>query len=141
MVKIGKFKGLEVYGVSYNEWQEMTTNTENLWVVDRKKVYYHDQMIAWLNSRNELQDFDEELFEYLRDKYSNKNKYVTREGTVVKEKADEEPQSASEIVNESVDPAAAVDSFMNSWKSNIDNEIAVLKSSVAQMEDMINAVG
>ena len=131
MIKIGRFKGLEVYGVSYNEWQEMKTDTENLWVVDGKKVYYHDQMIAWLNSRNELQDFDEELFEYLRDKYSKKNKYVTREG---KEIADEEPQSASKVVNESVDPAAAVDTFMDNWKNNIDNEIAMLKNAVSAME-------
>lgn len=141
MIKIGRFKGLEVYGVSYNEWQEMKTDTENLWVVDGKKVYYHDQMIAWLNSRNELQDFDEELFEYLRDKYSKKNKYVTREGIVVEEKADEGPQSASEIVNESVDPAAAVDTFMSNWNSNIDNEIAILKNAVSAMEDEFNAVG
>ena len=54
------------------------------------------------------------------------------------------PQEEKKPVNETVETAgdtSSVDSFMETWRDNIDNEIAVLKCSVAQMEDMVNAVG
>jgi hypothetical protein len=58
--------------------------------------------------------------------------------------AETRSQEEGTLTNETVETAGgtfSVDEFMSSWRDNIDNEIAVLKSSVAQMEDMLNAVG
>ena len=58
------------------------------------------------------------------------------------EAAETRPQEEEEPIHETVEaPDRIVDNFMSSWRDNIDNEIAMLKSSVAQMEDMTNAVG
>lgn len=84
-----------------------------------------------MNSKHELQDFDEALFKHLKQKYSKKNRSAARDD------AEKAPKSASKPDTESVDPASAVDKFMNSWKNNIDNEIAVLKNAVSAMEGAI----
>ena len=60
------------------------------------------------------------------------------------EAAETRSQDEEEPTYETVETTggtSAVDNFMNSWREKIDNEIAVLKSAVAQMEDMTNAVG
>ena len=102
---------------------------------------YHDNLIALLDSYNQLTNFNEALFDKLKNKYSKSSQ--KEEVCVVKrEVAERRPQEEEEPIYETVEaPNRIVDEFMNGWRDNIDNEIAILKSCIAQMEDMKNAVG
>ena len=85
-------------------------------------------------------DFDEGLFNELRRKSWDDDRAQIL--AHVTGSAETRPQEEEIPTSESVEaPDRIVDSFMETWRDNIDNEIAVLKSSIAQMEDMLNAVG
>lgn len=129
MTKIGKFRGYEVYRLSDHEWGDMDTrDLDRIFVVGRD-VYFHDARVGTIDSWNQLHDFDERYFmevehEAQRRKEAVKN-ITLSPGTLTftaKAAETEVPQSAQG----SVDPAAAVDSFMSGWRSFIDNEIADL---------------
>ena len=143
MTKIGKFRGYEVYRLSNEQWQDMNTrDLDKIFVVGRE-VYFHDSRIGTIDTWNRLHDFDEEHFAEA-EREAQRKKEAARKITLglgtltfTAENAQwntealvkagmiaetETPQSAQG----SVDPAAAVDSFMNGWRSFIDNEIADL---------------
>ena len=102
-------------------------------------VYYKANLIASI-SGDTLLDFNEDLFNELRRKsWDNDRAQILAHVTG---SAETRPQEEEIPTSESVEaPDRIVDSFMETWRDNIDNEIAVLKSSIAQMEDMINAIG
>ena len=139
---MGNFKGLPVFMVTDPfEWEniKMDHSYEEKIYVYRTNVYYKENLIASI-SGDTLMDFDEDLFNELRRKsWDNDRAQMLAHVTGSAETRSQEEETS---VNETVEaPDRIVDSFMNSWREKIDNEIAVLKSAVAQMEDMINAVG
>ena len=144
MRKMGNFKGLPVFMVTDPfEWANIKDNhshDEKIYVY-RTNVYYKENLIAAING-DTLLDFNEDLFNELRRKsWDNDRAQILAHVTG---SAETRPQEEETPTNETVETAggtSSVDEFMSSWRDNIDNEIAVLKSSIAQMEDMINAIG
>ena len=142
MRKMGNFKGLPVFMVTDPfEWENMKNEglyEEKIYVY-ATNVYYKWNRIASI-SGDTLLDFNEDLFNELRRKsWDNDRAQILAHVTG---SAETRPQEEEIPTSESVEaPDRIVDSFMETWRDNIDNEIAVLKSSIAQMEDMINAVG
>ena len=142
MRKMGIFKGLPVFMVTDPfEWANMKNEglyEEKIYVY-ATNVYYKWNRIASI-SGDTLLDFNEDLFNELRRKSWDNDRaqilaYVTGS-------AETRPQEEEIPTSESVEaPDRIVDSFMETWRDNIDNEIAMLKSCIAQMENMINAVG
>ncbi len=146
--KMGNFKGIPVYRVSYVDWRnEETRYIEEIYVVDNE-VFYHDKSIAMV-SGNQLVDFDEDLFVELRDKYARRRVDLERHYAKFNEvsaevrSVEEEKPVTKEVkpVTESSEPAAAVDSFMSNWETVIDYEITKMKKDIAEMEHSYNAVG
>ena len=140
---IGRFRGIPVYKVEKLDWLSSNNGeAEEIYVVNRE-VIYHDNLIALLDSYNQLTNFNEALFNKLKNKYS-KSSQKEEVRMVRAEAAETRSQEEEEPTYETVETAggtSAVDNFMSSWRDNIDNEIAMLKSCIAQMEDMTNAVG
>ena len=144
MRKMGNFKGLPVFMVTDPfEWANIKDNhshDEKIYVY-RTNVYYKENLIAAING-DTLLDFNEDLFNELRRKSWDDDR--AQMVAHVTGSAETRPQEEETPINETVETTggtSSVDEFMSSWRDNIDNEIAVLKSSVAQMEDMLNAVG
>lgn len=146
MTKIGKFRGYEVYRLSDMEWGDMDTrDLDRIFVVGRD-VFFHDARVGTIDSWNQLHDFDERYFaevEHEAQKRKEAIKKITlspgtltftaenaqwNTAAMVKAGmvAETEVPRTSQSVQGSVDPAAAIDSFMNGWRSFIDNEIADL---------------
>lgn len=144
MRKMGNFRGLPVFMVTDPfEWQNVKDNhsREEKIYVYRTNVYYKENLIASI-SGDTLLDFNEDLFNELRRKsWDNDRAQMLAHVTG---SAETRPQEEEIPTSESVETAggtSSVDEFMNSWREKIDNEIAMLKSAVAQMEDVLNAVG
>ena len=142
MRKMGNFKGLPVFMVTDPfEWANMRNEglyEEKIYVYTTN-VYYKWYRIASIGG-DTLMDFDEELFNELRRKSWDDDRAQML--AHVTGSAETRPQEEEIPTSESVEaPDRIVDNFMNGWRDNIDNEIAVLKSSIAQMEDVLNAVG
>ena len=135
MRKMGNFKGLPVFMVTDPfEWQNVKDNhfhEEKIYVY-RTNVYYKQNLIAAING-DTLLDFNEDLFNELRRKsWDNDRAQILAHVTG---SAETRPQEEEIPTSESVEaPDRIVDSFMETWRDNIDNEIAVLKSAIAQME-------
>lgn len=146
MTKIGKFRGYEVYRLTNEQWQDMDTrDLDKIFVVGRD-VFFHDARVGTIDTWNQLHDFDERYFAEVEQEAQRRKEEIKkielRSGTLTftAEKAqwssngmtkagvvaETEVPRASQPVQGSVDPAAAVDSFMNGWRSFIDNEIADL---------------
>jgi hypothetical protein len=146
MTKIGKFRGYEVYRLTNEEWGDMDTrDLEQIFVVGRD-VFFHDAKVGTIDTWNQLHNFDERYFmevehEAQRRKeamqkielnpgaltFTAENAQWNAEALAKAVLAAEmEVPRASQSAQGSVDPAAAVDSFMNGWRSFIDNEIADL---------------
>ena len=138
---IGKFRGIPVYKVEKLDWLSSNNGeAEEIYVVNRE-VIYHNNLIALLDSYNQLTNFNEALFNKLKNKYS-KSSQKEEVYTIKREVAERHSQEEEEPIYETVGaPNRIVDEFMNGWKEKIDNEIAMLKNCIAQMEDMTNAVG
>ena len=142
MRKMGNFKGLPVFMVTDPfEWANMKNEglyEEKIYVY-ATNVYYKWNRIAAING-DTLLDFNEDLFNELRRKsWDNDRAQILAHVTG---SAETRPQEEEKSVKETVEtPDRIVDSFMETWREKIDNEIAVLKSSIAQMEDVLNAVG
>lgn len=142
MRKMGNFKGLPVFMVTDPfEWENVKMNhsyEEKIYVY-RTNVYYKQNRIAAIDD-NTLLDFDEDLFNELRRKSWDDNRAQML--AHVTGSAETRPQEEEIPNSESVEaPDRIVDSFMETWRDNIDNEIAVLKNAVSAMEDEFNAVG
>lgn len=142
MRKMGNFKGLPVFMVTDPfEWQNVKDNhshEEKIYVY-RTNVYYKENLIAAI-SGDTLMDFDEDLFNELRRKSwdDDRAQMLAHATGSAETRSREEKKSTNETVEA---PDRIVDKFMETWQDNIDNEIAVLQSSVAQMEEVLNAVG
>lgn len=136
MTKIGKFRGYEVYRLSDHEWGDMDTrDLDRIFVVGRD-VYFHDTKVGAIDTWNQLHDFDERYFMEVEHEAQKRKEAMQKielgPGTLTftAENAKWNTEAAKTEVPQSaqgsVDPAAAVDSFMNGWRSFIDNEIADL---------------
>lgn len=132
MTKIGKFRGYEVYRLTNEQWQDMDTrDLEQIFVVGRE-VFFHDAKVGTIDTWNQLHDFDEEYFMEVEHEAQRRKEAVRKvelnPGTLTftAKVAETEVSCTSQSAQGSVDPAAAVDSFMNGWRSFIDNEIADL---------------
>ena len=138
---IGRFRGIPVYRVDKLDWfSSDNREAEEIYIIN-EQVIYHDTLIALLDSHNQLTDFNEILFNKLKNEYS-KSAQKEKVRMVRAEAAETRSQEEEESTHETVEaPDRIVDEFMNGWREKIDNEIAVLKSAVAQMEDITNAVG
>ena len=136
---MGKFKGIPVYKVSYEQWyNEYTQETEEIYVVD-DEVFYHDRRIGYLDHNKQLEDFDEKLFNELRNRHNVKEEVLNMPAGEVC--ADSVPQREEKPDKESVDPGTAIDEFMSTWQNNIDAEIMRMKVEIAEMGVEFNAVG
>lgn len=139
MRRMGNFKGLPVFMVTDPfEWEniKMDHSYEEKIYVYRTNVYYKQNRIAAIDG-NTLINFNEDLFNELRRKSWDDGRAQNVTGS-----AETRPQVDEGPVNETVEaPDRIVDNFMSSWRDNIDNEIAVLKSAIAQMEESTNAIG
>lgn len=144
MRKMGNFKGLPVFMVTVPfEWEniKMDHSYEEKIYVYRTNVYYKQNRIAAIDG-NTLINFNEDLFNELRRKSWDDSRAQML--AHVTGSAETRPQEEREPVKETVeapDRISPVDNFMNGWRDNIDNEIAVLKSAVAQTEENTNAIG
>ena len=131
MRKMGNFRGLPVYLVNgYQEVSNIDFNEEKMYVI-YGKLFYHDVKLADVYD-GQLFDFDEDKFNELRRK-----RWSEDEGKLLAKatgSAETRPQVEEKPVKETVEtPDRIVDEFLASWQDNIDNEIAVLKSAIAQM--------
>ena len=144
MKKMGNFKGLPVFMVTDPfEWENVKINhsyEEKIYVY-RTNVYYKANLIAAISGSN-LLDFNEDLFNELRRKsWDDDRAQMLAHVTGF---AETRPQEEEKPELSDAERAAAqrdiAGQFMLEWQDNIDKEIAVLKSCVAQMEDMVNAV-
>ncbi len=144
MKKMGNFKGLPVFMVTDPfEWANMKNegSYEEKIYVYATNVYYKWNRIASI-SGDTLIGFDEDLFNELRRKsWGDDRAQMLAHVTGSAETRSQEEEIPTNETVETTGGTSAVDDFMETWQDNIDNEIAVLKSSVAQMEDMLNAVG
>lgn len=137
MRKMGNFKGLPVFMVTDPfEWQNIKDNhshEEKIYVY-RTNVYYKENLIAAI-SGDTLLDFNEDLFNELRRKsWDNDRAQILAHVTGSAEMRPQEEETPTNETVETTGGTSSVDEFMSSWKNNIDNEIAVLKSAIAQME-------
>ena len=134
MRKMGNFRGLSVYLVTDPfEWQNIKDNhlhEEKMYVFGGKLTYHGTQLADVYDGQ--LFDFDKDKFNELRRK-----RWSEDEGKLLAKatgSAETRPQEERKPVKETVEtPDRIVDEFLASWQDNIDNEIAVLKSAIAQM--------
>lgn len=132
MRKMGNFRGLPVYLVNgYQEVSNIDFNEEKMYVICGKLTYHGTQLADVYDGQ--LFDFDEDKFNELRRK-----RWGEDEGKLLAKatgSAETRPQEERKPVKETVEtPDRIVNEFMATWRENIDNEIAVLKSAIAQME-------
>lgn len=67
---IGRFRGIPVYRVDKLDWfSSDNREAEEIYIINQE-VIYHDNLIALLDSHNQLTNFNEALFDALKDKYS-----------------------------------------------------------------------
>ena len=140
MRKMGNFKGLPVFMVTAPfEWaiiKDNQSHDEKIYVY-RTNVYYKENLIAAING-DTLLDFNEDLFNELRRKsWDDDRAQMLAHVTGF---AETRPQEDKKPVEECPEPAAA-DEFMAHWSEYIDNELAMLKDSVAQLGEDVHAVG
>ena len=144
MRKMGNFKGLPVFMVTDPfEWANMKNKglyEEKIYVY-ATNVYYKWNRIASI-SGDTLLDFNEGLFNELRRKsWDDDRAQMLAHVTGFAETRPQEEETPTNETVETTGGTSSVDEFMSSWKNNIDNEIAVLKLAVAEMENEFNAVG
>ena len=151
MTKIGKFRGYEVYRLTDEEWQDIDTrDLDRIFVVGRT-VIFHDTKVGTIDTWNQLHDFDEECFARVEREAQRRKEAIKKitlsPGTLTFTAENAQWNTAAMIkagmvaetevpqpAQGSVDPAAAVDSFMNGWRSFIDNEIADLLTKELEYE-------
>ena len=108
-----------------------TRDLDRIFVVGRD-VFFHDSKVGTIDTWNQLHDFDERYFMEVEHEAQRRKEAMQKielsPGTLTftAENAETEVPRTSKPVQGSVDPAVAVDSFMNGWRSFIDSEIADL---------------
>ena len=131
MKKLGRFKGLEVFILSTEEWQTMTTKDDERFYVVGNNVFYHDVKVAMLNERGELCRLNEDEIIALRKRYDA----LRAEGNK-KEVAEMRPMVEDKVETPVSDPAAAIDidHFLKHGMIDIDGYIANAKQFATDLE-------
>ena len=131
MRKLGRFKGLEVFALSSEEWQSMTTRDDEKFYVVGNNVFYHDVKVAMLNERGELCRLNENEIIALRKRYDA----LRAEGNK-KEVAEMRPMVEDKVETPVSDPAAAIDidHFLKHGMIDIDGYIENAKQFATDLE-------
>ena len=131
MRKLGRFKGLEVFALSSEEWQSMTTKDDEKFYVVGNNVFYHDVKVAMLNERGELCRLNEDEIIALRKRYDA----LRAEGNK-KEVAEMRPMVEDKVETPVSDPAAAIDidHFLKHGMIDIDGYIENAKQFATDLE-------
>ena len=131
MKKLGRFKGLEVFMLSSEEWQSMTTRDDEKFYVVGNNVFYHDVKVARLNEYGELCSLDENEIIALRKRYDA----LRAEGNK-KEVAEMRPMVEDKVETPVSDPAAAIDidHFLKHGMIDIDGYIENAKQFATDLE-------
>lgn len=131
MKKLGRFKGLEVFALSSEEWQSMTTRDDEKFYVVGNNVFYHDVKVAMLNERGELCRLNEDEIIALRKRYDA----LRAEGNK-KEVAEMRPMVEDKVETPVSDPAAAIDidHFLKHGMIDIDGYIENAKQFATDLE-------
>ena len=131
MKKLGRFKGLEVFMLSIEEWQSMTTKDDEKFYVVEENVFYHDVKVARLNEYGELCSLDENEIIALRKRYDA----LRAEGNK-KEVAEMRPMVEDKVETPVSDPAAAIDidHFLKHGMIDIDGYIENAKQFATDLE-------
>ena len=141
--KMGNFRGYPVYLVDGNFYNNTNTLNDNALYVVEDRVFFHDVYLGKVDNRKNLVDFNEDRFKALCQVRWNEDS--ARALARVTKTAEMGPQEEKEPELSDAERAAAhediVGQFMLEWQSNIDNEITKLKLAVAEMENIVNAVG
>ena len=131
MKKLGRFKGLEVFMLSIEEWHSMTTKDDEKFYVVGENVFYHDVKVARLNEYGELCSLDENEIIALRKRYDA----LRAEGNK-KEVAEMRPMVEDKVETPVSDPAAAIDidHFLKHGMIDIDGYIENAKQFAIDLE-------
>lgn len=131
MKKLGRFKGLEVFMLSIEEWHSMTTKDDEKFYVVGENVFYHDVKVARLNEYGELCSLDENEIIALRKRYDA----LRAEGNK-KEVAEMRPMVEDKAETPVSDPAAAIDidHFLKHGMIDIDGYIENAKQFATDLE-------
>lgn len=131
MKKLGRFKGLEVFILTPNEWSSMTTKDDEKFYVVEENVFYHDVKVARLNEYGELCSLDENEIIALRKRYDA----LRAEGNK-KEVAEMRPMVEDKVETPVSDPAAAIDidHFLKHGMIDIDGYIQNAKQFATDLE-------
>lgn len=131
MKKLGRFKGLEVFMLSIEEWHSMTTKDDEKFYVVGENVFYHDVKVARLNEYGELCSLDENKIIALRKRYDA----LRAEGNK-KEVAEMRPMVEDKVETPVSDPAAAIDinHFLKHGMIDIDGYIENAKQFATDLE-------
>ena len=131
MRKLGRFKGLEVFALSSEEWQSMTTRDDEKFYVVGNNVFYHDVKVAMLNERGELCRLNEDEIIALRKRYDA----LRAEGNK-KEVAEMRSMVEDKVETPVSDPAAAIDidHFLKHGMIDIDGYIENAKQFATDLE-------
>ena len=136
MKKLGRFKGLEVFILTPNEWSSMTTKDDEKFYVVEENVFYHDVKVARLNEYGELCSLDENEIIALRKRYDA----LRAEGNK-KEVAEMRPMVEDKVETPVSDPAAAIDidHFLKHGMIDIDGYIQNAKQFATDLESEYEA--
>ena len=131
MRKLGRFKGLEVFALSIEEWHSMATKDDEKFYVVGENVFYHDVKVARLNEYGELCSLDENEIIALRKRYDA----LRAEGNK-KEVAEMRPMVEDKVETPVSDPAAAIDidHFLKHGMIDIDGYIENAKQFTTDLE-------
>lgn len=131
MKKLGRFKGLEVFILTPNEWSSMTTKDDEKFYVVEENVFYHDVKVARINEYGELCSLDENEIIALRKRYDA----LRAEGNK-KEVAEMRPVVEDKVETPVSDPAAAIDidHFLKHGMIDIDGYIENAKQFAIDLE-------
>ena len=131
MKKLGRFKGLEVFMLSIEEWHSMATKDDEKFYVVGENVFYHDVKVARLNEYGELCSLDENEIIALRKRYDA----LRAEGNK-KEVAEMRPMVEDKVETPVSDPAAAIDidHFLKHGMIDIDGYIENAKQFATDLE-------
>lgn len=134
MRKLGRFKGLEVFILSPDEWSSMTTKDDERFYVVGSNVFYHDVKVARLNGQGELCSLDENEITALRKRYDAM-------------RAEARPESAAEVAESSptdagdAQPQFDIDKFLKEGLFDVDGYIKDMLATDFNMEVEGIAVG
>ena len=131
MKKLGRFKGLEVFILTPNEWSSMTTKDDEKFYVVEENVFYHDVKVARINEYGELCSLDENEIIALRKRYDA----LRAEGNK-KEVAEMRPMVEDKVETPVSEPAAAIDidHFLKHGMIDIDGFIENAKQFATDLE-------